>query len=39
MDEIRSSNMHKARMGGNTILTKGTKTTPTHEEEQQELGQ
>jgi hypothetical protein len=30
--------MHKARIGGNTILTKGTKVTPMQEEQQEELG-
>jgi hypothetical protein len=39
MDGIRSSNMHKARMGGSTIVTKGTKASSTQEEEEQKLGQ
>jgi len=30
--------MHKARMGGSTIPTKGTKVVPMQKEQQQELG-
>jgi hypothetical protein len=29
MDGAQRSNLHRARMGGNTILTRGTKVAPT----------
>jgi hypothetical protein len=42
MDGAQRCNLHMARMGGgggSTILTRGTKATPTQNKQQQKLGQ
>ncbi len=35
---VWSSDLHRARKGGSTILTRKTRTTPMQEEQQQKLG-